>query len=159
MEIAICRTETIKKGFKANCTSRSLALGNGSHGKPPPKARQIAHPIRLFLKRIEQDPVAYAGGIACSSYLKCHESAVCRDYRIRCLAAFVVVEVGETGEILSRAIEAKHPDINVAPTALAAELFALAVSFNGWCKGRRERCLLVRYRFRAPSKSWSPRRS
>src|SRR6266568_1706066 len=26
--------------------------------------RQIAHPLRLFLKPIEQDPVAYAGGIA-----------------------------------------------------------------------------------------------
>jgi hypothetical protein len=55
--------------------------------------RQIAHPLRLFLKPIEQDPVAYAGGILCFSYLKCHEPAVCRDYRIRGLAAFLVVEV------------------------------------------------------------------
>src|SRR5437764_14346398 len=118
------------------CPKTFLACmrGNGSHGKSPPKAQQIAHPLRLFLKPIEQDPVAYAGRIACSSHLKCHEPAVCRDYRIRGLAAFVVVEVGETGEILSRAIEAKHPDINVAPTALAAELFALAVSFNGGVK-------------------------
>src|SRR5436853_2785186 len=61
--------------------------------------RQNSGAIVLFLEPINQNAVAYARRISRPADLECHELAVAGDHRVRRFAAFVVIEVGEAGEV------------------------------------------------------------
>jgi hypothetical protein len=62
---------------------------------------------------IKQNSVAYTGFVSWACYLEGHEFTIRGNDGIRSLIPFIVIEIRQSREVLSRTVEAKLPNIDI----------------------------------------------
>ena len=96
---------------------RVTALGNGVQADP-----------LLWLEPVEETAVTHARRTISFGGLKCHKPPIGRNYRIRCLATLVIVEIRQAGEVLPCSIKSQFPDVNISGATNPSQPLAFAVA-------------------------------